>query len=74
MVILLRDKNKTRINVSHISTYSTGERIYRAPDRSSPVIELAIGSAVVTLVYLSQEDLTKDMATLDALMHLTLES
>lgn len=70
MMITLRDRRKTRVQTSSIALYRATSVITRAPDIEHPALELSVGSLTMMIIYVNQEDLSKDLATLDTLTSL----
>lgn len=70
MMITLRDRRKTRVQTSSIALYRATSVITRHPDTEHPALELSVGSLTMMIIYTNQEDLSKDLATLDTLTSL----
>lgn len=65
--MLMDDKNKTRIRTSAVTSHAP-DRIINysmAKDNVTPTILLSIGSALLTLSYMSEEKRDADLKRLD---------
>lgn len=61
----MMDKLKTRIKMSGVTSYSADRHINFQENYSTPTIYMTVGSVVLVLHYLKDEDRDADMKVLD---------